>query len=98
VICGVHHRGGLVEQHDLIDILDLACVEHDLLSVDDLETDALQLQPHARFNEVHPKRHVRDAGLDKQIFDLFRVTLHQSGGRGHRAAHPEHPGAKVFSR
>ena len=35
VIDAIDHRGGLVQQRDLVDVLDLAGIEHDLLAVDD---------------------------------------------------------------
>jgi hypothetical protein len=63
VIGAVDHRGGLVEQHDLVDILDLARVEHDLLAVDDLHARLLQLEEHCGLGEVDADRHVGDAGF-----------------------------------
>ena len=46
VIDAVDHRRRLVQEHDLVDVLDLARVEHDLLAVDDLQPGLLQLEEH----------------------------------------------------
>ena len=66
VIDAVDHRGGLVEQHDLVDVLDLAGIEHHLLAVDDLHSRLLQFEEHRRLGEIDADRHVGDAGLPKQ--------------------------------
>ncbi len=96
VIGGVDHRRRLVEKYDLVDVLDLAGVEHDLLPVDQLEAGALELQPHARLDEIDADRHVGDAGLNEQVLDLLGMALHQAGRRRHGAAHAEHAGPEVL--
>ena len=90
VIGAVDHGRGLVQQHDLVDVLDLARVEHDLLAVDDLHAGLLQLEEHRRLGEVDADRHVGDAGVAQERHDLVRVALHQADRRRHRAAHAEH--------
>ena len=41
MIGAVDHGGGVVEQRDLVDVLDLARLQHDLLAVDELEAGLL---------------------------------------------------------
>ena len=98
VIGAVDHGGGLVEQHDLVDVLDLAGVEHDLLAVDDVHAGRLQLEQHGGLGEVDADRHLVDAGALQERHDLAGVALHQPGRRRHRAAHAEHAGAHVVGR
>ena len=95
VVGAVDHRGGLVEQDDLVDVLDLAGVEHDLLAVDDLHAGLLQLEEHRRLGEVDADRHVGDAGLLRSDHDLLGMALHQAGRGRHGAAHAEHAGAAI---
>ena len=49
---------------DLVDVLDLAGIEHDLLAVDEPEPNLLELVPHARLVEIEAERHVGDASSD----------------------------------
>ena len=63
VIGAVDHGRRLVQQHDLVDVLDLARVEHDLLAVDDLHAGLLQLEEHRRLGEVDADRHLSQAGF-----------------------------------
>jgi len=53
VIGAVHHGGGAVEERDLVDALDLARLQHDLLAVDHLE-GLLQFEQHQRLDDVEP--------------------------------------------
>ena len=46
VVYAVDHRSGLVEQDDLVNILDLSGIEHDLLAVDNAESRILKLEEH----------------------------------------------------
>src|SRR5947208_2668958 len=48
----VDHRGGAIEQRDLVRRLDLARLEHNLLAVGDLEARLLQLEHHRRLDDV----------------------------------------------
>ena len=63
MIGAVDHRGGAVEQRDLVADLDLARLQHDLLAVGDLEPGLLQFEHHRRLDDVDADRHVGDAGL-----------------------------------
>jgi hypothetical protein len=78
VIGAIDHRGGAVEQVDLVGALDLARFQHDLLAVDDLEAGLLQFEHHRRFDDVDPDRHLLDAGFLEQAEDFLGVFLHQA--------------------
>ena len=83
VIDAVDHGRGLVQQHDLVDVLDLARVEHDLLAVDDLHAGLLQLEEHRRLGEIDADRHVGDAGAAQQsdmISSAWRFIRPAAGG------------------
>ena len=82
MIDAVDHGRRLIEQRDLVDVLDLARVEHDLLAVDDLHAGLLQLEQHRRLGQVDADRHVRDAGLAQKRHDLLGVRLHQAEAGG----------------
>ena len=43
----------------------------DLLAVDDVHPRLLQLEEHRRLGEVHADRHIRDAGLAKDLDQLL---------------------------
>ena len=90
VIGAVDHGRCLIEQRDLVDVLDLACVEHHLLTVDNLHSGLLQLEEHRRFGEVDADRHLGYAGVVQKRHDLGSVRLHQSDRRRDGAAHAEH--------
>src|ERR1051326_5229897 len=92
LIDAVHHGGGAVEQRDLVDALDLARVEHDLLAVGDFQSRALELEQHRRFDDVDAERHAGDAGLAQQARDLLGVAAHQAERRRHGAAQADEAG------
>ena len=58
VIGAVDHRGGAVEQRDLVGRLDLARLQHGLLAVGDLEAGLLQFEHHRRLDDVDADRHL----------------------------------------
>ena len=92
LVDAVDHGGGAIEQRNLVDALDLASVEHDLLAVRDLEPGALELEHHRRFDDVDAERHVGDAGFPQESRDLLRVAPHQAECRGHGPAQADQPG------
>ena len=86
VVGAVHHGGGAVEQRDLIDVLELARLEHHLLAVFDLQPRFLQFEHHRRLDDVDADRHFVGAGLLDQRGDLLGVPLHQPEGGIYGAA------------
>jgi hypothetical protein len=66
VVGAVDHRGGAVQQRDLVGRLDLARLQHHLLAVLDLEPRLLQLEHHRRLDDIDADRHIGDAGLADQ--------------------------------
>ena len=96
VVGAVDHGGGTVEQRDLVDVLELARLQHDLLAVLDLEPGLLELEQHRRLDDVDADRHGVDAGLLDQRGDLLGVALHQPKGRIDGAAQPDQPGLAVL--
>ncbi len=92
----VDHRGGLVEQHDLVDRLDLARVEHQLLRIHYRQPLALHLEEEGRLDDVDSHGQIGDAGLDEEGLDLADCGLHESRRRRDGTAHPEHSGMVVF--
>ena len=81
-IGGVDHGGGELEQLDLVGGLDLARVEHRLLSVDDLDAFGLQRAQHRQLHEVDADRLVLDAVMDESLLDLLgEIGLHAEEGR-----------------
>jgi hypothetical protein len=66
MVGAVDHRGGAVEQGDLVDVLELPRLEHHLLPVLDLEPRLFQLEHHWRLNDVDADRHFVDARLLEQ--------------------------------
>ena len=59
----VDHRRGHVEQHQLVDVLDLARLQHRLLRVAHVDAELLQLEHHRHLDDVDAERHVGDAFL-----------------------------------
>ena len=59
LVGAVDHRAGRVEQHDLVDRLDLAGVEHHLLGVADGDPLGLERGDHRRLDDVDAERHVQ---------------------------------------
>jgi hypothetical protein len=96
VIGAVDHGGGAVEQRDLVGRLDLARLQHDLLSVLHFQAGLLQFEHHRRLDDVDADRHVGDAGLLDQRGKLLRVALHQPEGGMHGAAQPDEAGLAVL--
>ncbi len=90
VVDAIDHGGGLVEQRDLVDVLDLAGIEHDLLAVDHLHAGLLEREQHRGLGHVDADRRVGAAGLAQQRHDLLGMRLHQPEMRRDRAAHAEH--------
>ena len=68
VVGGVDHHGGMVEQRDFVLRLDDACVGHELLAVDDLDSLLLQREQDGRLDDVDAERLVLQAAA-------FRVRL-----------------------
>ena len=97
LVGAVDHRAGRVEQGDLVDRLDLAGVEHDLLAVADGDRRVLgQRGQHRRLDDVDADRHVGHAlGLEDRR-DLAGGRPEQAGVRGDRAAQADHPGVDVL--
>jgi hypothetical protein len=95
VIGAVDHGGCLIEEHDLVDILDLARVEHDLLAVDDLHAGLLQLEEHRGLGKIDADRQLFDTGFLEKRHDFGGVALHQADGGRHGAAHAEHAGTTI---
>ena len=67
----VDHRRRHVEQHQLVDVLDLARLQHRLLRVAHVDAELLQLEHHRHLDDVDAERHVGDALLDEQRLDLL---------------------------
>src|SRR6202048_483995 len=91
-----HHGGGAVEKRDLVDVLDLARLQQDLLAIGDLEPGLLQLEQHRRLDDVYADRHLVHPRLLEQRGDLLGVALHQPEGGIDRAAQPDEPRLAVL--
>jgi hypothetical protein len=85
----VHHRSGLVEQHDLVHRLDHARIQHALLGVDDGQPLTLHLEQERRFDDVHAHRSVGEARIGQDALDLGDRITHQAGIRRDRTAEAE---------
>ena len=96
LVGAVDHRAGRVEQRDLVDRLDLARIEHDLLAVADRDALVGQRGQHRRLGDVHADRHVGDALGTQDRGDLARPRPEQAGVRGDRAAQADHAGVDVL--
>ena len=83
------------KQRDLVDVLDLAGIEHDLLAVDDPHARVLEREQHRGLGHVHADRRVRAAGLAQERHDLLGMRLHEAEARRDGAAHAEHAGPAV---
>ena len=94
----VDHRAGRVEQDDLVDGLDLARVEHDLLPVTHHDPLVGQGSRHRRLDEVDTERHVGDALGAQDFGNLAGRAAEQAGVGGDRPAQPDHPGMHVLLR
>ena len=68
----VDHGRRHVEQHQLVDALDLARLQHGLLRVAHVDAELLQLEHHRHLDDVDAERHVGDALFDQQRLDLAR--------------------------
>ena len=80
MIDGVDHAGSLVEQDNLVNVLDLARIEHDLLAVAHLDT-GLQRQHHRRLADIDAEQHAVAPRVDQHLLDLLSGTVHQTGRR-----------------
>ena len=96
VIGAVDHRGGAVEQRDLVGRFDLARFQHGLLAVGDLQPGLLQFEHHRRLDDVDADRHLFEAGFLDQRRDLLGVALHQAEGGIDRAAQADQAGLAVL--
>ena len=85
-----------VKQRDLVDVLDLARLQHDLLAVLDLEAGLLQLEHHRRLDDVDADRHLVDAGFAQQRGDFLGVIFHQAEARRHGAAQADEAGLAML--
>ena len=96
VIGAVDHAGGVVQERDFVLRLDLACFQHDLLTVGDLEAGFLQFEHHRRFDDVDADRHVGDAVFAQDRGEFLGVLLHQAEGGRHGAAQADQAGLAVL--
>ena len=96
LVGAVDHRARGVEQDDLVDRLDLARVEHDLLRVADGHALGLERGEHRRLDDVHAERHVDGALGAEDLADLAGGPTEQAGIRCDGAAQPDHPGVDVL--
>ena len=96
MIDGIYHTRRLVQQGDLVDVLDFAGVQHDLLAVADFYALSLQGQHHGRLADVDAERQLVKPGIDQHLLDFLRRTFHQPGRRRHRAAQAQHSGMAVI--
>ena len=95
-IGAVDHRGGAVEQRDLVGRFDLARAEHDLLGVLDRQPGLLQFEHHRRLDDVDADRHLGDAGGLEDRRHLLGVMLHQAECRIDGAAQADEAGLAVL--
>ncbi|MEJ2287498.1 MAG: hypothetical protein P8Y02_02440 [Deinococcales bacterium] len=93
VVGGVDHAGGVREQADLVDGLDLARLEHHLLAVDDGDARLLQGEQHGRLDDVDGDGVVLEPALLELVLDPARDLL----GAPHLGADgpPEHADARA---
>ena len=96
LIGAVDHRGGLGQQQDLVDVLDSARVEHDLLAVCDPQTCALQLEQERRLDDIEADRRIRYSLFGQDALDLRDRALEQTDLGRDRASKSEHPGPAVL--
>ena len=97
LVGAVDHRAGRVEQHDLVDRLDLARVEHDLLGVAD--GDALVASSAASIGGSTMSTPIGMSATPSALRisrDLARGGAEQAGVRGDGAAQADHPGVDVL--
>ncbi len=99
LIDAVDHGGGLVEQHDLVDVLDLARIEHHLLAVDELQAFLLQTPTTCRGStrSMPSGMSATPASFSRPAISLA-CRLHQPVRGRNGAAHAEHAGAEVLRR
>ena len=98
LVGAVDHGAGRVEQDDLVDGLDLARVEHDLLPVAHDDPLVGQGGRHRRLDDVDAERHVGDTLGTQDPGDLLGRSPEQAGVGGDRPAQPDHPGVHVLLR
>ena len=81
VVRGVDHCAGRVEQRDLVDRLDLACVLHERLPVDDGDAGLLQGEQHRQLDHVDADRLAEQAAQLELDADLLRDVFGTSFDR-----------------
>ena len=92
LVDAVAHGRGHVEQHQLVDVLDHAGLQHHLLAVAHLEAQLLQGEQERRLDHVDAERHVGHALAGEDVPDLARGLLEEAGLRRDRPAHAHHAG------
>ncbi len=98
LIRAVDHRARRVEQHDLVDRLDLAGVQHHLLAVTDDDALRLERRDHRRLDDVDTDRQVGHALSLEDGGDLPGGRAEQAGVGRNGAAQADHPGVDVLER
>ena len=78
MIGAVDHGGGTIEKRDLVDVLDLARLQHHLLAVLHIEPCFLQFEHHRRLDDIDADRHLVAAGFLNERRDLLGVALHET--------------------
>ena len=96
LVHGVDHGGGVVEERDLVDRLDLARLEYHARAVGDVDARALQRLQRDHVGDVDPQRLARDAVLGHLVRDAGAQCVGDPGLHRHRAAHRRHPGAEAL--
>ena len=98
LVHAVDHRRRHVEEHDLVDVLDLPRVEHRLLPVAHLETCLAQREHQRKLGDVQADGHPRHPLLLEAGFDLLGCPLEQARLGRDRAAQPDHACQAVVAR
>ena len=75
LIDAVHHRRGHVQKHDLVLRLDLARVQHRLLTVHHLDAALLQRKDHRQLGDVDAQRLARHTMLLHDLLDRPRKVV-----------------------
>src|SRR5215470_2926368 len=98
LVDAVDHRGGHVEQGQLVLALEHPRLEHHLLAVAYLDARLLQREEERRLDQVDAERHPGDAFGFQDVAKLDGRLLEEPGLRGDRATHADHARERLARR
>ena len=94
----VDHRGGVVEQRDLVDRLDGPRLEHHARAVGDVDARALERLEGDDVRDVDAELLALDAVLAHLVGDAGAERVGHAGLHRHRSAHRRHAGPEALGR